>query len=252
MELAKELAVETFPAGSYVVKQGDPGESMYVIRAGKAVAELTGIGKVRDYEAGGFFGEMALVTSEPRKASVRAVGELSVYVLTRATFERLVGKLAQNMEGLRRRFHVAAYTFGRRDYSKLFRHYDKNNSGYLEEPEFRAAVRKDGRIDLNTADKEIRTLYCLLDVDRDGLVSEEDFVTFLGVVNPVEYELRIEDLRQESLKLKGEAARVMMETDANAGRRAKELLKKQVCTPGMPCECRDRRAAIKCGSTGSF
>jgi CRP-like cAMP-binding protein len=142
MELAKELAMETFAAGSYVVKQGDPGESMYVIRAGEAVAELTGIGIVRDYERGGFFGEMALVTSEPRKASVRAVGELSVYVLARATFEKLVGNLAHSMEGLRRRFHVAAYTFGRRDYAKLFRHYDKNNSGYLEEPEFRAAVRK--------------------------------------------------------------------------------------------------------------
>jgi hypothetical protein len=66
-----------------------------------------------------------------------------------------------------------------------------------------------------------------LDVDRDGRVSEEDFVTFLGVVNPVEYELRIEALRQESLKLKGEAASVMMETDADAGRRAKALLKQQ-------------------------
>ena len=34
-------------------------------------------------------------------------------------------------------------------------------------------------------------------------------------------------LRQESLKLKGEAASVMMETDADAGRRAKALLKQQ-------------------------
>ena len=44
------------------------------------------------------------------------------------------------------------------------------------------AVRKDGQMDLSAvSDKELRTLYCLIDVDRDGLISETDFITFLGV-----------------------------------------------------------------------
>ena len=105
---------------------------------------------------------MALVTSEPRKATVRAVGTdgLRLHELGRQEFERLVGSLGQEMEDLRRRFHVAAYSFGRQDYAKLFRHYDKDNSGFLEELEFRAAVRKDGQMDMNTvSEKELRTLY---------------------------------------------------------------------------------------------
>ena len=63
---------------------------------------------------------MALVTSEPRKATVRATSaELALRELGREQFERLVGPLGKNMDELRRRFHVAAYSFGQRDYAKV-------------------------------------------------------------------------------------------------------------------------------------
>ena len=109
---------------------------------------------------GDAFGELALTSDQPRKATVRASAATTLLCLGRDTFERLVGPLGKNMDDLRRRFHVAAYSYGRRDYPKLFRHYDKDNSGFLEELEFRAAVRKDGQMDMNTvSEKELRTLY---------------------------------------------------------------------------------------------
>ena len=95
---------------------------------------------------GDAFGELALTSDQPRKATVRASAATTLLCLGRDTFERLVGPLGKNMDDLRRRFHVAAYSYGRRDYPKLFRHYDKDNKGYLDLAQFQSAVRKDGRV----------------------------------------------------------------------------------------------------------
>ena len=70
------------------------------------------------------------------------------------------------MEQLRRRFHAASYSFGRRDYHKLFTHFDRSNSGFLDMAHFRAAVRKDGRMTAQMiSERALRTLFCIVDVD---------------------------------------------------------------------------------------
>ena len=57
-------------------------------------AEVRGVGVVRQYTTGQWFGELALVTNQPRKATVRAVTSCTTLRLQRTDFERLIGKLA--------------------------------------------------------------------------------------------------------------------------------------------------------------
>jgi CRP-like cAMP-binding protein len=62
--------------GTSVFRQGDPGGSMYVIRAGKVRVLKESHGRQRVVTTlgpGDFFGEMAVVTGRPRSATVEVV-----------------------------------------------------------------------------------------------------------------------------------------------------------------------------------
>ena len=53
-------------------------------------------GKVQEVarlEEGAYFGEIALLTSKPRQATVTAAGELVVLTMDRKTFKRVMGPL---------------------------------------------------------------------------------------------------------------------------------------------------------------
>jgi putative ABC transport system ATP-binding protein len=78
---------EVHPPDGVVIRQGDPGEKFYLIRRGEVRIIKDGrpfllLGK------GEFFGERALVTGEPRNATVQAVGEVELYTVGRDTFEK--------------------------------------------------------------------------------------------------------------------------------------------------------------------
>jgi len=64
--------------GTTVFRQGDPGGSMYVIRAGKVRVLKESHGRQRVVTTlgpGDFFGEMAVVTGRPRSATAEVVEE---------------------------------------------------------------------------------------------------------------------------------------------------------------------------------
>ncbi len=64
--------------GTTVFRQGDPGGSMYVIRAGKVRVLKESHGRrrvVTTLGPGDFFGEMAVVTGQPRSATAEVVEE---------------------------------------------------------------------------------------------------------------------------------------------------------------------------------
>jgi anion transporter len=92
--LLPELEERTFPAGSIVFHAGDVGDALYVVRAGLAEARA-GAGGVGDaslavFEAGDNFGEMAVLTDDPRSTTIVALTDLDVWVLPRERFRRLV------------------------------------------------------------------------------------------------------------------------------------------------------------------
>jgi small-conductance mechanosensitive channel/CRP-like cAMP-binding protein len=83
-DLAAGSVLNRFGDGDAIVREGQPGDSMYVICAGQAVVVLEGNGpgarrhEVARIETGGYFGEMSLLTGEPRSATVIARGDTSV------------------------------------------------------------------------------------------------------------------------------------------------------------------------------
>ncbi|MHB8068544.1 MAG: cyclic nucleotide-binding domain-containing protein [Desulfobaccales bacterium] len=81
--IAQALHKKEFSAKEFIVTQGEEGSSLFVVEEGLvSVLVKDGKGKnkwVAHIPAGGFFGEMALLTGEPRTASVQAEGEVICY-----------------------------------------------------------------------------------------------------------------------------------------------------------------------------
>jgi voltage-gated potassium channel len=86
-EVARRLKVQRCAARSVVVRQGQPGDSMYFIAEGE-VEVLLGAGLVR-LGPGEFFGEMALVTGAPRSATVVALSPVTLLRLDVVDFRDL-------------------------------------------------------------------------------------------------------------------------------------------------------------------
>ncbi len=92
-ELAPFFATETFPPGREIVRQNDPGDKFYVVVRGSAevlrTEELSGDTKrVAILQDGDYFGEVTLITSFPRTATVRTVTACTCISLERDRFDR--------------------------------------------------------------------------------------------------------------------------------------------------------------------
>jgi small-conductance mechanosensitive channel/CRP-like cAMP-binding protein len=82
-----------FGAGETIVRQGDTGDSLYIIRSGEVevLASDNGAQEVplRNLKGSAFFGEMALMTGEPRTATIRARSDAELLELNREGFAEL-------------------------------------------------------------------------------------------------------------------------------------------------------------------
>jgi len=91
--LVPSVAVRQFGAGELLIRQDEQGESMFIFRSGTAeLFARTADGKTRhlgNYVRGDFTGEMALMTGEPRTASVRATTDVEVIEMDREGFTSL-------------------------------------------------------------------------------------------------------------------------------------------------------------------
>ena len=103
-EIARDAVVQDFGKGERVVHQGDPGDALYVITEGTTVVSVRddqGTEKeVARLGRGEFFGEMALLTGEPRNASVTAVDDITVLVIHKDSLQNMLGRrpaLAEEM-----------------------------------------------------------------------------------------------------------------------------------------------------------
>lgn len=78
------------PAGSEVFKKGDPGESFFVVLAGEVRMMGEGGQLVGTVGQGGFFGELALLTGEPRMATAVTASACELAVVGREDFRSVV------------------------------------------------------------------------------------------------------------------------------------------------------------------
>ena len=88
--LSRTAAEHLFAAGEPIVRQGQSGSSMYVLLSGRARVVLEPSGQqVATIDAGGFFGEMSMLTGEPRTATVRAMDDARVLEITADRFREI-------------------------------------------------------------------------------------------------------------------------------------------------------------------
>jgi CRP-like cAMP-binding protein len=84
---------KVYASGEHVVRQGDKGDCMYVVQAGKLEVmreEHDGQVRIGIMNAGDIFGEMSIFEREVRSATVRALGEARVLTIDKKTFLRRV------------------------------------------------------------------------------------------------------------------------------------------------------------------
>lgn len=77
--------------GDVICRQGEPGDRMYVVQAGRAVVlhEEDAVEEiVGELSTGDIFGEMAIFERQPRAATVRAKGSMRVLTLDKRAFLR--------------------------------------------------------------------------------------------------------------------------------------------------------------------
>ncbi len=89
LELVDRLEDVTLPDGTVVVRQDDPSDALYLVQDGRLGVFIDEL-RVRTLHTGEFFGELGLLHSAPRAATVRAEGPVQLLRLAGPEFQRLV------------------------------------------------------------------------------------------------------------------------------------------------------------------
>jgi serine/threonine protein phosphatase PrpC len=93
-ELVKVLNItylETFDTGVQIIKEGDSGEELYIVLAGRVAVSRAGQ-EIVELHPGVHFGEMALVDQSPRSATITAREPTRLLVVQRRSFYTLIRK----------------------------------------------------------------------------------------------------------------------------------------------------------------
>jgi small-conductance mechanosensitive channel/CRP-like cAMP-binding protein len=92
--IAERLIFAPFAQGDVVTRQGALAHWLYIITSGEAEVTLESPGQpsrmVSTLGAGKFFGEMGLMTGEPRRATITARTEVECYRLDKSSFEDIL------------------------------------------------------------------------------------------------------------------------------------------------------------------
>jgi small-conductance mechanosensitive channel/CRP-like cAMP-binding protein len=87
--LADQVPVKVFGPGEIVVHKNDGGSSLFIVIKGalEVLADGAIVGSIQE---GSFFGEMSLLTGEPRRATVRATSEVWLAEVTKELLEPIL------------------------------------------------------------------------------------------------------------------------------------------------------------------
>jgi serine/threonine protein phosphatase PrpC/CRP-like cAMP-binding protein len=91
MRIMQVAEVRAYAAGDQVIKEGDKGDELFIVLTGM-VKVLRGDAVLTMLGSGEHFGEMALIRSVPRSATVHAEGPCELIALRRADFFEILRK----------------------------------------------------------------------------------------------------------------------------------------------------------------
>ena len=104
------LTETSFKSNEHIITQGDQGDEFFVIKEGTVKCTIRddegSKGKFKEVlrlSAGEYFGERALLSSQPRAANVIAVGNVKCLQISRAAFEEVLGPLRNIIDSDRQR-----------------------------------------------------------------------------------------------------------------------------------------------------
>lgn len=98
--LADDLTDVSFGADQVIIRQGDKGDAMYILESGEV--EVVDEETLDDNKQPrllcklgpqSYFGELGLINSDTRAATVRVPNRATAFIITRRTFEQHLGKL---------------------------------------------------------------------------------------------------------------------------------------------------------------
>jgi quercetin dioxygenase-like cupin family protein len=92
------VAVDLEP-GQAAVRQGEPGDAVYVVVSGQLEVKKNGQ-SLREVSRGAVFGEMALLDGAPRSASIEARTPARVLKIPRAEFDALLDEYPEIARGI--------------------------------------------------------------------------------------------------------------------------------------------------------
>jgi CRP/FNR family cyclic AMP-dependent transcriptional regulator len=109
------IEARTFKAGSIIFREGDEASELFVIKSGQVRVQI-GNRTIRELGAESIFGEMALIDSEPRSATVTAITDVELVPVSEKQFLFLVSQTPyfalKVMRVLAQRLRVTNKTIG--------------------------------------------------------------------------------------------------------------------------------------------
>jgi CRP-like cAMP-binding protein len=103
-ELGSKLRHLSFAPGELIVRQGDGGDSMYIVISGQVAINYAGKDgsemQVAAVTSGDFFGEASLLTGETRNSSAVALTRVDCYELQKTGLEGVLGSRADLAEDM--------------------------------------------------------------------------------------------------------------------------------------------------------
>lgn len=111
-QLATTSRMRLYATNETIIRQGDQGEELFIVNRGQVAVTLQQQGGKAEVELARmgpntFFGEMSLLTGEPRSATVRATQESELLVVDKAAFRQVLATSPQLAE------HISEIVAGR-------------------------------------------------------------------------------------------------------------------------------------------
>lgn len=90
-EIINHITMQYFPAHYKLFEKGVLGSAMYILKSG-VVRIYNDQGDLATLKDNDFFGEMALIESQPRMASAETLSDSEIFVLSKEDFAALMQK----------------------------------------------------------------------------------------------------------------------------------------------------------------